>query len=109
MASKPKKSLHFQISGFEGCPFFEGALSTITMYKNNVHGKTHIVKVSVKKITYDKWPTHLEKQCALVIPSHKKRARDHKTSPFIICNSHFVGGYDQLANELQKSSPFIRC
>jgi len=101
-----KKSLHFHISGFEGCPFFEGAVSTLTMYKNNVQNN---VKLSVKKITHDKWPGHLEKQCALVIPSHKSRARAHKTSPFIVCNDRFIGGYDQVALELQKSKPFARC
>jgi len=111
MSKKPteKKSLHFQISGFEGCPFFEGVVSTLTTYKNNVHGKTHDIKLSVKKITHDKWPMHLEKQCLIVLPSHKSRAHNHKTSPFIICNSHFIGGYDQIVTELQKTKPFSRC
>jgi hypothetical protein len=48
-----------------------------------------------------------EEQCTMVIPSHKSKAAAHKTSPFIICNSHVVGGYEQLATELQKTKPFV--
>jgi hypothetical protein len=107
MSKKPK--LHFKVSGFEGCPFFEGAVSTLTIYKNNEHGKSHTVKIDVKKITHDKWPIHLEKQIGGLISSHKSRARAHKTSPFIVCNEHFIGGYDQLVVELQKTKPFSRC
>jgi hypothetical protein len=98
--------LDFQVSGFQGCPFFEGAVSTLADLKKIAHGKTHDIVVSVKKITHDKWPGHLEEQCTMVIPSHKSKAAAHKTSPFIMCNSHFVGGYDQLATELQKTKPF---
>ena len=98
--------LNFHVSGFQGCPFFEGAVSTLADLKKTAHGKTHDIVVSIKKITHDKWPGHLEEQCTMVIPSHKSKAAAHKTSPFIICNSHFVGGYDQLATELQKTKQF---
>jgi hypothetical protein len=104
IASLPKVA--FQVSGFQGCPFFEGAVSTLTALKKTAHGKTHDIVVTIKKITHDKWPGHLEEQCTLVIPSHKSKAAAHKTSPFIMCNSHFIGGYDQLVTELQKPKPF---
>jgi hypothetical protein len=103
-ATLPK--LHFHVSGFTGCPFFEGAVSTLATLKKTAHGKTHDIVLNIKKITHDKWPGHLEEQCTMVIPSHKSKAAAHTTSPFIMCNSHFIGGYDQLATELQKTKPF---
>ena len=103
-----KSKLHFQVSGFEGCPYFEGAVGTLKMYKNGDASKTYDIKVNVNKISHDKWPGHLEKQCEVVLPSHKSRARSHTTSPFIVCNKHFIGGYDQLVLELQKKTAFKR-
>jgi glutaredoxin len=109
--SKERKlpQLHFQISGFEGCPYFQNAVTTLKTYKKEIHGKTHEIVLTIKKILPEKWTGHLEKQCIVVLPKHKSRAEMHKTSPFIMCNTHFIGGYDQLSVELQKQKPFMKC
>ena len=110
MSKIVKPHLYFQISGFDGCPFFEGAISTIKTYKKEAGGKVYDIKITIKKITHDKWSNHLEKQSEKSVKkTHQTRSRAHLTSPFIICNSHFIGGYDQLILEMQKSHPFKNC
>lgn len=106
MPKLPK--LEFHISGFEGCPYFEGAVITLKNLKKTNHNKSHEIILTIKKIHPDKWANHLEKQCEIIIPKHKPHALIHKTSPFIHCNKHFIGGFDKLNLELTKTIPFSK-
>ena len=102
--------LHFKISGFEACPYFQNALISLKTFKNNAIAHTnslsHNVVITIHTIQRVDWPNHLEKRCNEIVISHKPHALLHKSSPFISCNNHFVGGYDKLIVELQNSKPF---
>jgi len=100
------RQLHFEISGISGCPYFVGAVHTLTHYKNNseIHGK--IIKLTVKELTRDKWHKHIEYLCNNKVKSNKNKAKLHKTSPYISCNGKFIGGYDSIHAELSKKEPF---
>jgi hypothetical protein len=108
--------LHFKISGFEGCPYFEQAYLSLQNLKNNVDSKivskgdskSRNIIISVHKIQRVDWPKHLEQRCSEIIVSHKPNALLHKSSPFISCNNKFIGGYDKLLIELQKSKAFTQ-
>ena len=108
MSKSKLQKLKFHIAGFEGCPYFEGAVATLKNFKKDNHGKTYEIVLSIKKIHRDKWSKHLEKQCEIVLEKHKPHALNHKTSPFIHCNNHFIGGFDKLNIELNKTTPFSK-
>ena len=104
-----KKELHFEIYGLNGCPYHIGAIQTLTHYKGTINANPNSknkVKITIKDIERDIWHIHLDKVCTTKVKTNKTKAKTHKTSPFIICNGHFIGGYDSLSNELQKPAPF---
>jgi glutaredoxin len=105
------KELHFEVYGLNGCPYYIGAVQTLTQLKDSVnthpHSKKNIkVKVTVKDIERNIWHNHIEQVCTKKVKTNKTKAKSHKTSPFIMCNGHFIGGYDSLSSELQKPTPF---
>lgn len=104
-----KKELHFEIYGLNGCPYHVGAIQTLSQFKEHANANPNSnkkIKVTIKDIERNIWHTHIDKVCTTKVKTNKTKAKTHKTSPFIICNGHFIGGYDSLNTELQKSIPF---
>jgi glutaredoxin len=99
----PKHVLHFEIYGISGCPYFIGAVHTIHNY-SATHKKN--VKVTIKEFSSHVWHNHVEQISISKVKSNKIKGKLHKTSPYIICNGKFVGGYDSIVAELKKTKPF---
>jgi glutaredoxin len=101
-----KRELHFEISGIKGCPYYISAIETLSHYKNN--NKDKKVKLTIKELTGDKWDTHVEQVSTTHVKTNKIKGRLHKTSPYIICNGKFIGGFDSILAELKTAYPFAK-
>jgi hypothetical protein len=85
----PKKKYAFKIYGFEGCGWFTRAITLLEAFKRSHSTSVTTTTIDVNSVPYEKWASTIARLS-------KAKNVNHNTSPFILCNSKYIGGHDSL-------------